>query len=123
MNALHTASFTAELAALFGAGALINEAHDRNEVDLNRVSEAHQRAPWFLERLADLLDTAVRRHGRATLLALHGWNAVQPVVDLGLGCTPCQNPFAAGRAPAVTPAFAASALPRPAPAGRPPGPT
>src|SRR5207247_801319 len=112
MNDLHTASFTAELAALLGAGALINEAHDRNEVDLNRVSEAHQRAPWFLERLADLLDTAVRRHGRATLLALHGWNVVQPVVDLGLGCTPGENPFVVGRAAAVSPAFAASALPR-----------
>src|SRR5438132_9240877 len=112
MNDLHTASLTAELAALLGGPALINEAHDRNDVDLNRVSEAHQRAPWFLERLADLVDAAVRRHGRATLLALHGWNVVQPVVDLGLGCTPGENPFAVGRAAAVSPAFAARALPR-----------
>src|SRR3989442_5085313 len=112
MNDLHTASLTAELAALLGGPALINEAHDRNDVDLNRVSEAHQRAPWFLERLADLVDAAVRRHGRATLLALHGWNVVQPVVDLGLGCTPGEDPFAVGRAAAVSPAFAARALPR-----------
>ena len=34
MNDLHTASLTAELAALLGAGALINEKYDRNEVDL-----------------------------------------------------------------------------------------
>src|SRR5207247_1487795 len=112
MNDLHTAALTAELAALLGGAALINEAHDRNDVDLNRVSEANQRAPWFLERLADLVDAAVRRHGRATLLALHGWNVVQPVVDLGLGCTPGENPFAVGRAAAVSPAFAARALPR-----------
>src|SRR5205809_1104850 len=112
MNDLHTASLTAELAALLGGAALINEAQDRNDIDLNRVSEANQRAPWFLERLADMVDAAVRRHGRATLLALHGWNVVQPVVDLGLGCTPGENPFAVGRAAAVSPAFAARALPR-----------
>src|SRR5438132_1377883 len=112
MNDLHTASLTAELAALLGGPALINEAHDRNDVDLTRVSDANQRGPWFLERLADLVDAAVRRHGRATLLALHGWNVVQPVVDLGLGCTPSENPFAVGRAAAVSPAFAARALPR-----------
>ena len=112
MNDLHTASLTAELAGLLGAAALINEAHDRNDVDLNRVSDANQRAPWFLERLADLVGAAVGRHGRATLLALHGWNVVQPVVDLGLGCTPGDDPFAVGRAAAVSPAFAARALPR-----------
>ena len=112
VNDLHTASLTAELATLTGAAALINTEHDRNDVDLNRVSEAHERVPWFLERLAGLLDTALRRHGRATLLALHGWNVVEPVVDLGLGCAPGEDPFAAGRAAAVSPAFAASALPR-----------
>ena len=111
MNDLHTASLTAELAALAGVPALINAEHDRNDVDLNRVSEANEHAPWFLERLAQLLDTAVRRHGRATLLALHGWNVVQPVVDLGLGCLPGGNPYAVGRAAAVSPAFAASTLP------------
>src|SRR5439155_792131 len=37
---------------------------------------------------------------------------VQPVVDLGLGCTPGESPFAVGRAAAVSPAFAARALPR-----------
>ncbi|HUE31064.1 MAG TPA: hypothetical protein VMR79_09315, partial [Verrucomicrobiae bacterium] len=112
MNDLHTASLTAELAGRLGAAALINEAHDRNDVDLNRVSEADQRAPWFLERLAELVDAAVRRHGRATLLSLHGWNVVQPVVDLGLGCAPGEDPFTVGRAAAVSPAFAAHALPR-----------
>jgi hypothetical protein len=112
MNDLHTAALTAELAALIGAAALINETHDRNDVDLNRVSAAAERAPWFLERLAELLDGAVRRHGHATLLALHGWNVVQPVVDLGLGCTPGEDPFAVGRGAAVSPAFAADALPR-----------
>src|SRR5690349_16059628 len=98
MNDLHTAALTADLAARTGAAALVNDAQDRNDVDLNRVSAASEHAPWFLERLGELIDAAVRRHGRATLLALHGWNVVQPVVDLGLGCSPGENPFRVGRA-------------------------
>jgi hypothetical protein len=112
MNDLHTAALTAELAVASGAFALINSEHDRNDVDLNRICEAHERAPWFLECLAELVDAAVARHGRATLLTLHGWNVIQPVVDLGLGCAAGPGPFQVGRMAAVTPAFAAAALPR-----------
>jgi len=112
MNDLHTASLTAELAALAGAAALVNDEHDRNEVDLNRVSEANDRAPWFLERLADLLESALAGRGRVTLVTVHGWNVVQPAVDVGLGCAPASEPFAVGPGSAVSPAFAARALPR-----------
>ncbi len=110
VNDLHTAELTAELAALTGASALINGAHDRNDVDLNRISEAHARAPWFLERLAALLDATVARHGRATVLVVHGWNVIQPVVDLGLGCAPGADLCAVGPRAAVSPGFAASAV-------------
>src|SRR5437870_2054477 len=109
-NDLHTAALTAELAAATDASALINSAADRNDVDLNRVSAAHDRAPWFLERLADVLAATLARHGRATLLTVHGWNVGQPVVDLGLGCTPGPDPFAVGPEAAVSPAFAATAV-------------
>ena len=88
MNDLHTAALTTELAALTGAAAVVNADQDRNDVDLNRIVEADERAPWFLDRLAAVLDATLARHGRATLLALHGWNVIQPVVDLGLGCAP-----------------------------------
>src|SRR5262249_18613601 len=111
MNDLHTASLTAELAHLARAPAVINDTHDRNDVDLNRIGEAHERAPWFLERLAAVLEETLARHGRATLLALHGWNVVQPVVDLGVGCSAAPEPFAVGRGAAVAPEFAATALP------------
>src|SRR5207248_2625896 len=74
VNDLHTAALTAELAREMDASAIINTAADRNDVDLNRVSAAHDRAPWFLERLADVLSATLRRHGRATLLTVHGWN-------------------------------------------------
>ncbi|HLY37965.1 MAG TPA: hypothetical protein VKU61_08015 [Candidatus Binatia bacterium] len=110
MNDLHTASLTVELAARAGAPAIINEKHDRNDVDLNRIVEAHAQAPWFLERLAATVDAVLARHARVTLLALHGWNVVQPVVDLGVGCRPGDDPFAVGRGAAVSSEFAASAL-------------
>jgi hypothetical protein len=112
MNDLHTAELTAELAALTGAAALINATHDRNDVDLNRIHDADARAPWFLERLAALVDAAVARHGRATVVFLHGWNVVQPVVDVGLGCAPGDDPLAVGPRAAVTPAFATTTLSR-----------
>jgi hypothetical protein len=112
MNDLHTAELTRELAARTGASAVINAEHDRNDVDLNRISAAHEHAPAFLERLLDVLGTVVARHGRATLLALHGWNVVQPVVDVGLGCAPGDDPLVVGPRAAVTPRFAAGALAR-----------
>src|SRR5436309_9028512 len=110
VNDLHTAALTAELARVTGASALINTAADRNDVDLNRVSAAHDRAPWFLERLADVLAATLGRHGHATLLTVHGWNVVQPAIDLGLGCAPGTDPFSVGPDAAVSPAFAAVAV-------------
>ena len=110
VNDLHTAALTAELARVTGASAIINTAADRNDVDLNRVSAAHDRAPWFLERLADVLAATLGRHGHATLLTVHGWNVVQPAIDLGLGCAPGADPFSVGPDAAVSPAFAAVAV-------------
>src|SRR5262245_30152471 len=108
VNDLHTAALTQELAAVLDASAVINAALDRNDVDLNRVSAAHTRAPAFLERLADVLAATIARHGRATVLTVHGWNVIQPAVDLGFGCS---HGAAVDRAAAVSPAFAATALP------------
>ena len=110
VNDLHTAALTAELAAATGASALINTAADQNDVNLNRVSASHDRAPWFLERLAEALAATLARHGRATLLTVHGWNVVQPAVDVGLGCTPGADPFAVGPDAAVSPGFAETAV-------------
>jgi hypothetical protein len=108
VNDLHTASLTEELAAATGASALINARLDRNDVDLNRISSAHDCAPEFLELLGDLLSLALARYGHATVLTVHGWNVIQPAVDLGFGCT--QGAPLGGSA-AVSPAFAAAALP------------
>jgi hypothetical protein len=110
VNDLHTAELTAELAALLGATALVNARQDRNEVDWNRISAAHAEAPDFLERLAAVLTATIARHGRATVLVIHGWNVIQPVVDLGLGCLPGADPFAADPSAAVSPGFAATGV-------------
>jgi hypothetical protein len=105
VNDLHTAALTLELAEATGGAALVNAHVDRNDVDLNRLSAAHDHAPEFLERLTELLDAALHRYGRAVVATVHGWNVVQPVVDVGLGCRPGE--VAGG---AVSPDFAGTTL-------------
>src|SRR5262249_57909328 len=99
---------TEELAAATGASALTNDDLDRNDTDFNRLAAAHERSPEFLQALADLLADTLARHGRASVLTIHGWNVIQPVVDLGFGCA-AGTPV--GPAAAVAHAFAAEALP------------
>jgi len=112
VNDLHTAAVTAELAAATGASALVNAGLDRNDTDLNRIVEAAERAPRFLELLAEILEEKLAAHERVTLLTVHGWNVVQTAVDIGLGCKTEHDPLAVGRRAAVSPAFAATALVR-----------
>ncbi|MBI3303603.1 MAG: hypothetical protein HYZ72_16185, partial [Deltaproteobacteria bacterium] len=85
VNDLHTAELTALLAARTQSYALINHALDRNDLDLNRISQVRARAPWFLAALVELLSALVERHGAARVFFIHGWNVVQPVCDLGMG--------------------------------------
>jgi len=85
VNDLYTAELTTELVRITGGYALINHAHDRNELDLNRISQVRKEAVWFLEALHELLSTLVDRHGVARVFFMHGWNVVQPVCDLGVG--------------------------------------
>jgi len=85
VNDLHTADITRTLANRLGASALINVGMDRNRLDCNRLSQIIENAPWLLERIADRLAGVVARHGRATVLLIHGWNIIEPRIDLGLG--------------------------------------
>ena len=77
VNDLHTAELTRELGLACQAGWIINAVRDRNEVDLNRVRQVRERAPWLLELLATTLEDLVATHGHATLVAIHGWNRYQ----------------------------------------------
>ncbi len=85
VNDLHTADITRGLAARLGASALINVAMDRNRLDCNRLSQIIDRAPWLLEMIADRIGAIVARHGRVTVLLIHGWNIIEPRLDFGLG--------------------------------------
>src|SRR6266851_7247756 len=85
VNDLHTAEITRGLALRLGASALINVAMDRNRLDCNRLSQIIDRAPWLLEMIADRVDAIVARHGRVTVLLIHGWNIIEPRLDFGLG--------------------------------------
>jgi hypothetical protein len=85
VNDLHTADITHELARRLGAGAIINAGMDRNQLDLNRLSQVMNEAPWMLELIAARLETIVARRGRAVVLLIHGWNVIEPRVDLGVG--------------------------------------
>ncbi|MFZ0676736.1 hypothetical protein [Candidatus Binatus sp.] len=85
VNDLHTAEITRGLAARLGASALINVSMDRNRLDCNRISQIIERAPWLLEILANRVEAIVTRHGRVTVLLIHGWNIIEPRLDFGLG--------------------------------------
>ncbi|HZO80104.1 MAG TPA: hypothetical protein VFB33_00285 [Candidatus Binataceae bacterium] len=85
VNDLHTAEITRELSARLGAGAIINRAMDRNRLDLNRLSQVMEAAPWMLELIAERLERLAARHRHATVLLVHGWNVIEPRVDLGVG--------------------------------------
>ncbi len=85
VNDLHTATLTRQLASRTGGYALINQSLDRNEIDLNRVSQVRTDAPWFPDALLELMSHLVARHGTAKVFFVHGWNVVQPVCDLGVG--------------------------------------
>ena len=85
VNDLHTADLTQELVAQTGSYALINHSHDRNELDLNRVSQVKADAPWFLSALVELLSQLAAQHDSVRVFFIHGWNVVQPVCDVGIG--------------------------------------
>ncbi len=84
-NDLHTASLARELAEKLGAASLINDAEDRNRLDLNRVRDVVDRAPWFLRELEALLDGILADHDTAVVLFVHGWHVEQAWCDLGVG--------------------------------------
>jgi hypothetical protein len=85
VNDLETAEITRVLAARLDATALINAGMDRNEIDCNRLAQLASRAPWILDLIADRIEQIIARHGRATVLLIHGWNIIEPRVDFGLG--------------------------------------
>ncbi len=85
VNDLYTADLTQELAMQTRSHALINHSYDRNELDLNRVSQVKEDASWFLDALVELLSALTVQHDSVRVFFIHGWNVVQPVCDVGIG--------------------------------------
>ncbi|MGH8013751.1 MAG: hypothetical protein ACREQ4_14760 [Candidatus Binataceae bacterium] len=85
VNDLETAAITRELARRLDASALINTGMDRNQLDCNRVPQLTSGAPWMLAMIAERLESAVTCASRVTVLLVHGWNIIEPRIDLGLG--------------------------------------
>ena len=87
VNDLHTAEVTRELAVRTGAAAIINATTDRNRVDLNRVSEIRQHVPGLFATIRAEVERMIDDSGQATVLFIHGWNAIQPSCDVGVGAS------------------------------------
>jgi hypothetical protein len=102
VNDLHTADLAAELAEALDASLIINPALDRNQLDLNRISQVATRAPWFLALIESLLNDVLARYARAEVLFVHGWNVIQPKCDIGVGHALLDASAAAAHADALT---------------------
>jgi hypothetical protein len=101
VNDLHTADFAWELAERLDADALVNDEIDRNDLDLNRLTQIRARAPWFLDSLGERLES-MHGHQGAAVLFVHGWNVVNPTCDVGLGAA-LDRPVREPRAPETRP--------------------
>jgi hypothetical protein len=85
VNDLHTADVAVELADALDASLIVNPTLDRNQLDLNRITQVAARAPWFLALIEALLDDILTRHPRSEILVVHGWNVIQAKCDIGIG--------------------------------------
>lgn len=84
-NDLHTGDLAREMGTALDASVLINDDMDRNELDLNRVSDVVDRAPWFLHAIERQLERILSVHRDALVLFVHGWHVEQARCDLGVG--------------------------------------
>jgi hypothetical protein len=101
-NDIHTAGLAAELADRLDAGLLANEAFDRNRLDLNRVSDVLERAPWFLDAIAARIEAILAHAPVAEVVFIHGWHVVQAKCDVGVGARLADSAQAAGAASRLT---------------------
>jgi hypothetical protein len=86
INDLYTAEIAVGLAERLDAHAIVNRELDRNEIDLNRISELVERAPVVLSMLRETVDVACSEGGAIPLvLLIHGWNVSSLHCDIGIG--------------------------------------
>src|SRR5215470_17146248 len=102
VNDLHTADLARCLAERLDASFIVNTKLDRNELDLNRLSQVLRNAPWFLQLLQHTLTAILARHPVAEVLFVHGWNVTQARCDVGIGVTLEDETAAEGRGDVLT---------------------
>ncbi|HZR85117.1 MAG TPA: hypothetical protein VFD92_28735 [Candidatus Binatia bacterium] len=101
-NDLYTADVAAALAERLDASLLANVALDRNQIDLNRLSEVERAAPWFLHAIGEHVERLLALHDQIEIVFVHGWHIVQPKCDIGLGRSLATPQAAAAAARALT---------------------
>lgn len=113
-NDLYTEEVALRLAERLGGSLIANPEIDRNELDLNRISEVAEGAPWFLDLLRCELERILARHPVAQLLIVHGWHVIQPRCDVGIGARLAHGALAAQSAARLTvsPAYVRDVLER-----------
>jgi hypothetical protein len=84
-NDLGTGEMAMALARRTGAAAIVNSRHDRNVLDLNRVSHVRRHARGLFDFLLEEVRRQIERRGEAWVFAVHGWNAIQRSCEIGVG--------------------------------------
>lgn len=106
INDIYTAELAHLLAERLDAYALVNARLDRNDIDLNRISEIVTRAPGMAKVLRSAVARAAAsgRSGVAPLvLWVHGWNVSSLACDIGVGLRRIEERLV-GAHPTVSPA-------------------
>jgi len=87
VNDINTAELSREIAERLDAHALVNHGRDRNDTDLNRISDLTRGEPVVLAELRRQLEAAAGDGAVPLLLLVHGWNVAAPWCDIGVGMT------------------------------------
>jgi hypothetical protein len=100
INDLHTAELARELAERTDGFAVINRELDRNDVDLNRISQLSDAGRPFLAALEEAVASASASGSVPLVLWIHGWNVALEWCDIGIGASDLSGTLA-GRFPTV----------------------
>jgi hypothetical protein len=100
INDLYTAELARQLADQLDAYAVVNHTLDRNDVDLNRISQLIVSGSPMLAALESAIMSAAEDGAVPLILLIHGWNVALEWCDIGIGTSDIDGVLA-GRYPTV----------------------